>query len=171
MSDKNLKQRDQIPQEYKWNIEDMYPDESLWEKDVDECIKRAENFKDFSGKLTESPQTLLSALRERDSIWQKLEHAFVYAAMKKDEDNRVDKYQAMDDKCGSAMAKVAAAMSFFTPELLEAPESEILKFLREEPGLLQYDFMLKSMLREKEHILSAAEENILAQISEITGAT
>ena len=109
MSEKNLKQRDQIPQEYKWNIEDMYPDESLWEKDVDECIKRAENFKDFSGKLTESPQTLLSALRERDSIWQKLEHAFVYAAMKKDEDNRVDKYQAMDDKCGSAMAKVAAA--------------------------------------------------------------
>lgn len=83
MSEKNLKQRDQIPQEYKWNIEDMYPDESLWEKDVDECIKRAENFKDFSGKLTESPQTLLSALRERDSIWQKLEHAFVYAAMKK----------------------------------------------------------------------------------------
>lgn len=171
MSDKNLKQRDQIPQEYKWNIEDMYPDESLWEKDVDECIKRAEKFKDFSGKLTESPQTLLAALRERDSIWQKLEHAFVYAAMKKDEDNRVDKYQAMDDKCGSAMAKVAAAMSFFTPELLEAPESEILKFLREEPGLLQYDFMLKSMLREKEHILSAAEENILAQMSEITGAT
>ena len=46
MSDKNLKQRDQIPQEYKWNIEDMYPDESLWEQDVDECIKRAENFKD-----------------------------------------------------------------------------------------------------------------------------
>ena len=31
--------------------------------------------------------------------------------------------------------------------------------------------MLKSMLREKEHILSAAEENILAQMSEITGAT
>ena len=88
MSDKNLKQRDQIPQEYKWNIEDMYPDESLWEKDVDECIKRAEKFKDFSGKLVESPQTLLAALRERDSIWQKLEHAFVYAAMKKDEDNR-----------------------------------------------------------------------------------
>ena len=41
MSDKNLKQRDQIPQEYKWNIEDMYPDESLWEKDVDECMKES----------------------------------------------------------------------------------------------------------------------------------
>lgn len=171
MSDKNLKQRNQIPEKYKWNIEDMYPDESMWEKDVDQCIKRARDFAGFSGKLAESPKTLLSALKERDSIWQKLEHAFVYAAMKKDEDNRVDKYQAMDDKCGSAMAKVAAAMSFFTPELLEAPESEILGFLDKEPGLAQYEFMLKSMLREKEHILTAAEENILAQMSEITGAT
>lgn len=171
MSDKNLKQRNQIPEKYKWNIEDMYPDEATWEKDVDQCIKRARDFAGFSGKLAESPKTLLSALKERDSIWQKLEHAFVYAAMKKDEDNRVDKYQAMDDKCGSAMAKVAAAMSFFTPELLEAPESEILGFLDKEPGLAQYEFMLKSMLREKEHILTAAEENILAQMSEITGAT
>ena len=171
MSDKNLKQRNQIPEKYKWNIEDMYPDEATWEKDIDQCIKRAQDFADFSGKLAQSPKTLLSALKERDSIWQKLEHAFVYAAMKKDEDNRVDKYQAMDDKCGSAMAKVAAAMSFFTPELLEAPESEILGFLDKEPGLAQYEFMLKSMLREKEHILTAAEENILAQMSEITGAT
>lgn len=171
MSDKNLKQRNQIPEKYKWNIEDMYPDEATWEKDIDQCIKRAQDFADFSGKLAQSPKTLLSALKERDSIWQKLEHAFVYAAMKKDEDNRVDKYQAMDDKCGSAMAKVAAAMSFFTPELLEAPESEILGFLDKEPGLAQYEFMLKAMLREKEHILTAAEENILAQMSEITGAT
>ena len=91
--------------------------------------------------------------------------------MKKDEDNRVNKYQAMDDKCGSAMAKIAAATSFFTPELLEAPSEKIEKFIDEEPGLKQYRFLLESTLREKEHILSAAEENILAQMSEITGAT
>ena len=30
MSDKNLKQRSDIPKEYKWNIEAMYPDESKW---------------------------------------------------------------------------------------------------------------------------------------------
>lgn len=171
MSDKNLKQRNEIPKEYKWNIEDMYPDESLWDKDVKECVERAEKFVQFQGKLTQSPAVLLDALRERDAIWQKIEHAFVYAAMKKDEDNRIDKYQAMDDKCGSAIAKISAAMSFFTPELLEAPEEKILGFLASEPGLKEYEFLLKSMLKEKEHILSAPEENILAQMSEITGAT
>lgn len=171
MSDKNLKQRDQIPQEYKWNINAMYPEESKWEDDVAQCISRAESFKNFSGKLADSADILLAALTERDAIWQKLEHAFVYATMKKDEDNRVDKYQAMDDKCSAAMAKVAAAMSFFTPELLAVPEEKIFRFISENPGLSAYEFLLKAMLREKDHVLSAQEENILAQMSEITGAT
>ena len=171
MSDKKLKQRNEIPKEYKWNIEAMYPDESQWDKDVAESVEKATDFAKFQGKLTESASTLLEALRERDAIWQKLEHAFVYAAMKKDEDNREDKYQAMDDKCGSAIAKVSASMSFFTPELLEASEETILGYIAEEEGLKQYEFLLKSALKEKEHILTAAEENILAQMSEVLGAT
>ena len=171
MSDKKLKQRNEIPNEYKWNIQAMYPYESQWDKDVAESVEKAEAFAKFKGKLTESSATLLEALRERDAIWQKLEHAFVYAAMKKDEDNREDKYQAMDDKCGSAIAKVSAAMSFFTPELLEASEDTILGYIAENEGLKQYEFLLKSALKEKEHVLSAAEENILAQMSEVLGAT
>ena len=171
MSDKKLKQRNEIPKEYKWNIEAMYPDESKWDADVAESVEKAAEFAKFQGKLTESASTLLEALRERDAIWQKLEHAFVYAAMKKDEDNREDKYQAMDDKCGSAIAKVSASMSFFTPELLEASEETILGYIAEEDGLKQYEFLLKSALKEKEHILTAAEENILAQMSEVLGAT
>lgn len=171
MSDKTLKQRDQIAKEYKWNIEAMYPDESQWEKDIEECVKAAESFAGFQGRLTESAQTLCDALTEKDRIWEKLEHAFVYAAMKKDEDNRVTKYQSMDDKCGSAIAKVAAAMSFFAPELLTASEETILSYIDELPALRQYEFVLKDALREKQHVLTAAEENILAQLSEVTGAT
>ena len=83
----------------------------------------------------------------------------------------MDKYQAMDDKCGSVLARIAASMSFFTPEIMEADEHQILVYIQEEPGLAQYEFLLKSMLREKEHVLSAPEENILAQMSEVTGAT
>lgn len=171
MADKNLKQRESIEQKYKWDIEAMYPDEKLWDEDMATSIEMAEAFSAFQGKLTQDAETLAKALKMRDDIWQKLEHAFVYAHMKKDEDNRVDRYQAMDDKCGSAIAKVSAAMSFFTPELLEAPEEKILAYIKECEDLKQYEFLLKDVLREKKHVLSAAEENILAQMSEVTGAT
>ena len=170
-NNKTLKQRDQIAKEYKWDIEAMYPDESQWDKDISDSVKAAEEFKRFEGRITESSDTLYEALAEKDAIWQKLEHAYVYAAMKKDEDNRVTKYQTMDDKCGSALAKTSAAMSFFAPELLAAPEEKILSFIDENPKLKQYEFVLKDALREKKHVLTAAEENILAQMSEVTGAT
>lgn len=171
MSDKSLKQRKQIAKEYKWDIEAMYPDESQWDADIEECVRRAEAFAKFQGKVTESADTLADALEEKDSIWLKLEHAFVYAAMRKDEDNRVNKYQSMDDKCGTAVAKVSAAMSFFAPELLAADEKTILGYIDENPRLEVYRFALEDALREKQHILSAAEENLLAQLSEVTAAT
>ena len=171
MSEKIIRQREQIPSEYKWNIAAMYPDESQWDKDVARACEQAEEFGAYRGRVTESATTLLAALRDRDSIWQLIEHAYVYATMKKDEDNRVSKYQAMDDKCGSALARIAALTSFFTPELLSASKEQIEGFLAEEPALEQYRFLLESALREKEHVLTAAEENILAQMSEVTDAT
>ena len=171
MSDKLLKQRSDIDAKFKWDIEAMYPDEAQWEKDIADCVLAAEKFTRFQGKVTDSSEILFEALDEKDKIWRKLEHAFVYAAMKKDEDNRVDKYQSMDDKCGSAIAKVSAAMSFFAPELLAADEEKILRFIDENPKLELYRFALEDALREKKHVLSTAEENILAQLSEVTGAT
>ncbi len=171
MANKDLKLREQIDNKYKWDIEAMYPDENQWEKDLEACLSMAEEFSGYRGCLTKDAETLAGALHMRDDIWQKLEHAFVYAAMKKDEDNRVDKYQAMDDKCGSVIAKVSAAMSFFTPELLSASEEQILSYIEENPALKQYEFLLKDALREKKHVLTAAEENILAQLSEVMGAT
>ncbi len=95
---KELKKREDIDKKYKWDIEAMYPDEADWEKDLKECNEMAESFKRFQGKLTESAATLLEALKAKDELWLKLEHAYVYAAMKKDEDNRVAKYIGMNDK-------------------------------------------------------------------------
>lgn len=171
MSDKLCQQRSEIDQKFKWDIEAMYPDESLWEKDLEECMQEASNFSRFKGKITESAHTLYDALEAKDRIFRKLEHAFVYAAMKKDEDNRVTKYQSMDDKCGSAIAKISASLSFFAPELLEAEPETIQKYIAENPKLELYRFALEDALREKEHVLSTAEENILAQLSEVTGAS
>ena len=153
--DKTLKQREQIPNEYKWDIEAMYPDETAWDRDVADSIKAAEDFKRFQGRVTESADTLYEALSEKDVIWQKLEHAYVYAAMRKDEDNRVTKYQTMDDKCGSALAKASAAMSFFAPELLAAPEEKILSLeddsLFSEIGEENYNKLMEEIRDAIEH--------------------
>ncbi len=170
MADKKIKQRSEIANEYKWKIEDMYPDENQWEKDLNWCLKESEAFLNYQGHVTESADKLFEVIDKLYSIFRKLEHALVYAHMKKDEDNRVTKYIGMDDKAGMITAKISANVSFFNPELLKAEESTILGYIEENPNLKTYEFMLKDALREKAHVLSKEEENILAQISEVTDA-
>lgn len=172
MNTKELKTRDQIDSKYKWNIEAMIPDESVISGELETIKKEAEVYgEDFAGHLTESADTLLAAFQKRDDIWRRLEKIYVYARMRRDENNAETKYQAMADQCNSVIAAVSASMAFFTPELLSASEETILAYIDAAPGLEIYRFAICDTMRQKAHILTQAEENILAQMSEITGAT
>lgn len=172
MNTKELKTRDQIDSKYKWNIEAMIPDESVISGELETIKKEAEAYgEDFAGRLTESSDTLLAAFQKRDDIWRRLEKIYVYARMRRDENNAETKYQAMADQCNSVIAAVSASMAFFTPELLSASEETILAYIDAAPGLETYRFAICDTMRQKAHILTQAEENILAQMSEITGAT
>lgn len=172
MNTKELKTRDQIDSKYKWNIEAMIPDESVISGELETIKKEAEAYgEDFAGRLTESADTLLAAFQKRDDIWRRLEKIYVYARMRRDENNAETKYQAMADQCNSVIAAVSTSMAFFTPELLSASEETILAYIDAAPGLEIYRFAICDTMRQKAHILTQAEENILAQMSEITGAT
>ena len=172
MNTKELKTRDQIDSKYKWNIEAMIPDESVISGELETIKKEAEAYgEDFAGRLTESADTLLAAFQKRDDIWRRLEKIYVYARMRRDENNAETKYQAMTDQCNSVIAAVSASMAFFTPELLSASEATLLAYIDAAPGLEIYRFAICDTMRQKAHILTQAEENILAQMSEITGAT
>ena len=170
MGSKKLKNRDEIQQKYKWNIEAMYADDAAWEKDIEEVLTGTEEFGKFQGHLTENASVLADAFLAKDAIWQKLERAYVYSRMKQDEDNRNAKQQSMHDKANMIAAKVGAAMSFFTPELLTASEDTLMGFIDEEPRLETYRFLIEDIIREKQHVLTKEEENILAQLSEVTDA-
>jgi len=170
MGSKKLKNRNEIEQQFKWNIEAMYENEEAWENDIQEVLAATEAFSTFQGRLTENAVTLADAFLAKDAIWQKLERAYVYSRMKQDEDNRNAKQQSMHDKANMIAAKVGAAMSFFTPELLTASEETLMLFIQDEPRLEPYRFLIEDLLREKQHVLSKEEENILAQLSEITDA-
>ncbi len=167
---KKLRQRDEIDDRYKWNIAAMYADEDEWEKDFKEAGEMAEAFAEYSGRLGEGAEVLLSALQDRDALWMKAEKVYVYSQMKKDEDNRSSRYQELNQRAQSLLAEISARTSFFTPQLTELPEGTIEKYMAENSGLEMYSYMLLDLIRRKQHILSGESEELLAQMSEIAGA-
>jgi oligoendopeptidase F len=165
------KKRSEMPEKYKWNIEAMYPDEHLWEGDLAKARKQAEDVRRFAGKLGTDGKTLLQAFRASDRVWQITERVYVYARMKRDEDNGSARYQAFADRAQSLIAEVGAALSFFTPEFLAIPKRKLDEMRKTEKGLAGYDHIMHVMLRRKAHVLSKNEENLLARLSEVLGAT
>ena len=166
-----IKQRNEIPEKYKWDIEDMYANDELWEADLKKGLELSDKLSDYQGRLAENAQTLKEALTLQSEVWQKLERVFVYARMKRDEDNRVEKYQSMADRAMSALAQASAKTAFFTPELLAYEKEDILSMTEELEELKIYRFMLEDTFRMKDHVLAAESENLLAQMSEVTQAT
>jgi len=169
--DKKIKRREEIAEQYKWHMAEMYADELIWEEDFKKAQTAAKRFADFSGKLSESADKLYEAFHEKDQVYKLCEKIYVYARMKKDEDNRIDRYQTMSDRAQGLIAEISALTSFFVPELLEMQEETIAAFMAQNKSLKVYDHLIGDLFRQKAHILSKSEENLLAQISELTAAT
>ena len=172
MSSKGLKTRDKMDPKYKWNIEAMIRDESTIDRDLMKIRKQADQYAEkFAGHLGDSAETLYDAFASSDKMMRKLEKIYVYAHMRRDEDNSNSLYQGMTDKAMAVIAYVSAKVSFFTPELLSLKRNTLLGFIEENPKLKTYEFAIMDALRQKKHVMGKKEESIMAQMGEITGAT
>ena len=67
-------------------------------------------------------------------------------------------------------AEFGTVTSFITPELIYTDTEVIEKYLKEEPKLSKYARIIKDTLKEKEHILSKSEEELLSNYTEVFSA-
>lgn len=167
---KDLPKREDIDSKYKWKLEDIYSDVSLWEKDFKKVKGIALQIEGFKGKLADDPKILLDCLKMSDELLSLNDKVFVYARMKRDEDNGNSTYQALTDRASTLATEVFAAISFIVPEMLSIPEDKLLSYTKSNKELSMYLFMIQENLRQKEHILSEKEEQILALSTEACDA-
>ncbi|HLG73874.1 MAG TPA: oligoendopeptidase F, partial [Chloroflexota bacterium] len=87
--------------------------------------------------------------------------------MKRDEDSTNSAAQALHDRVVGLYARFSTAAAFFTPEIVALEPSTVESWLRDEPELGVYRFLLESTLRQKPHVRSTEIESLLAQSSEM----
>ncbi len=159
---KEVAKRSDIADKYKWNLKDIYENESLWEKDYNDVKAGIAKYKKFEGTIGASAKNLLALLTFDDEISNKLEKCYLYASLVKDLEVTDGKYQDMYAKISNLASELAAAASFVTPEILAIPDGKIAEFMKQEQGLKLYDQAMKDLLRMKPHTLTKPEEQILA---------
>lgn len=158
--------RKDIPAEYKWKLSDIYADDEHWETDFKLMKERAGEISIFKGKLGQSAAKLLECFKLRDELSIAVGKLYVYANMKSHEDTADSKYQGLANRISSLSVEFSVAASFITPEILAIPEKTLKEYIKD-TALAEYAFNLKELLRRREHVLSHAEEVLLARAGDV----
>ena len=166
MKDK-LPVREEVPAEQTWRLEDIYPNEELWEEELTEAGNIAAKVREYEGRLSESAQSLYKALRLYDDCSLKLDRVGGYSFMRHDQDAGNSHYQELELKAQSASVRISEDLAFMEPEILEIPDDVLARFYEEEPGIRDYDVTIREIRRLKEHTLSKEMEQLLASAGEM----
>ena len=170
MADKKIPQRSEIPTKDKWAIEDLFPSDDAWEQEMETIAEDQAYLASFAGQLASSPAKLLAYLQRVEQVNAKAELLGNYCMRRSDEDTRAAKYQAMVGKFSAAFVALDAATSFETPEILAISDETLDSFYAQEPELARYRHYLWNIRRRKEHVLTPAEEKLLAAAGEMAQA-
>jgi len=163
-------ERSAIEEKYKWDLSKMYTSQEDWEAHYKKVESMIGEFAARSGKIGESAETLLDALKLRDQINIQLEKVGGFASLRRDEDMRVSANQGLFQRAQTLGVKWGESSSWFQPEVLKIPEDKLRDWLKR-PDLQIYRHYFDDLLRSKAHILSAREEELLAMSSKATDAS
>lgn len=162
----NYHSRKDVPLKYRWNTELLYQNEEEWHKDYEKLKHNITLFSDFKNCVSnpEKLKQFLDLSIESEEIGDDL---YVYAYMLNDQELGIAQNISRLENITKLASELELATNFFNNELLELSFEEFSK-LEKEPILKEYIPLLNEVYRQKKHILSEAEENLLTKMLEAT---
>lgn len=154
--------REEIDEQYRWDLSSIFESDEAFLAALEEAKKLPPRFASFQGKISASAAELLAYLKLDDEAGLILTKLANYAERKSDEDTRESRYQDYSSQVMTLWVSLSSASSWFTSELLSLSEQEMEGFYSQEPELELYRRCLDVIFSRREHVLSPAEEKLLA---------
>ena len=167
MANDRIPKRSEIPEEYTWDLRDMFPSDEAWKKEYEALQEMPARLASFRGRLGESAETLLEFFRLEDELELRLTPLHTYASCSSDRDTSDGFYQDMRGKAMSTWVAIASAAAFATPEIMALDEDRLNLFYAVQPELETYRRSIWQIRRRAAHILSEGEEKLLSAAGEI----
>lgn len=162
------KNRKEIENKYKWNLEKMYLDSSKIEEDIKFIEKSYEDIKEYKGKMSDSAENFYNSLKIMEDSSRRLSYLYAYTHMKHHEDTRINENLADATKSEMIASELGKATAFIVPEIIGMDSSLLENFLKDE-RIAPYKKMIDEILRDKPYTLSEKEEELMAAVSDLTG--
>ncbi|MEQ1911349.1 MAG: oligoendopeptidase F [Vicinamibacterales bacterium] len=165
-----LRERGDIDERYRWNLESIFPDWAAWSSAYSELERKIDEFAGLRGSLARGGTHLLAALELRDLIGRLSYKVWYFASLWYDQDQRDNTINAQRQQVQILFAKSAQASSWFDPELLAVPLATVQAWLAESSSLAVYRFAVEDLYRQQEHVLDENGERLLSFSSRFASA-
>ncbi|MBC8424097.1 oligoendopeptidase F, partial [bacterium] len=106
------RERTDIPDRLKWDLDVVYPDWEVWEADHAAVAAALDGLSALRGTLADSAAALRGAVETLHDVYRRLEKLRVFASMKSDQDTRVGENTERRGRASQLGVKVAEAASW-----------------------------------------------------------
>ena len=162
-----MKKRSQIQDQYKWKTSDIYANEDLLLKDMDEIKKHIEVVKTYKGKLN-NKKTILEFLNMEERLDLIGEKVGAYLFLNHSENLETQKYVQLLNTVQAISTQLSVASSFVESEMLANGE-EFLINLANDKDMSNFRLDILELVRNKPHILNESESKLVSQVSSFAG--
>jgi oligoendopeptidase F len=165
----NTLNREEIPDRYKWDLNDIYPNWEAWENDLNLTEAKMDEFTKLKGTLSDSPQQLLNAFQLDDQLTVLAYKVYRYPGLMYNIDTRDNDVSARLQQVSILFSKFNTATAWLNPEILSIPWETMKQWLDTDEALAPYRHNVEDLYRQQAHILSEDQERLLSYFSRFNG--
>jgi len=167
MDNNAIPRRSEVPEEMTWNLKDLFASDEDWFGEYEALKSLPAELESYRGRLGESAEALLGFLRLEDEAELRLGRLMGYASCKSDQDTADSVSRDLRGRAVSSLVAASQAAAFSAPEIMAIDEDRLNLFYIAQPALETYRRSLFRIRRRASHILSPAEEKLLAAAGEM----
>lgn len=159
---KQYQNRNEVEEQYKWNLSDIFKDNKELEDAIKKATKDIDRLTEYKGRLNDA--NILKEYLDFDiNLGAIIEKIYCYAYLLNDQELGNPNNYALKDRAICLYNMYAVSNSFFEPELLKIKENDFNELINNQK-LSEYKPLLEDVYRNKKHILSANEEKIITEL-------
>ena len=167
---KKVPTRSEVPEELTWDLERVYQSIEDWKKDQQKLEQKLAEFRRAKDQMKAGAEEFLTVIEHYLEIMRIYEKLAVFASMKNDQDTTNSKYQELQGMADNLGTQVSEAVAWFQPALVHLDDRLVQDYFEQNPNLELYRHFITELRSQRDHLLSDAQEELLAAAGNIFGA-
>ena len=167
---KKVPTRSEVPEELTWNLERVYQSIEDWKKDQQKLEQKLAEFRKAKDQMKAGAEEFLTVIEQYLGIMRIYEKLAVFASMKNDQDTTNSQYQELQGMADNLGTQVSEAVAWFQPALVHLDDQVVQDYFHQNSKLKPYRHFITELRSQREHLLSDAQEELLAAAGNIFGA-